>query len=137
LQLSLENEKLTQARAAYRLALQTRGEADDDIVGYVFAVNGRISSADVYPSNALFRKMWPKQLAAGITEAIGAGSTKPAAAPSVDAVADFIASAEKAAPHEENVNALLHREVRDADKSLFVEARSADGAWVHRSYLAK
>src|SRR5262249_6602651 len=36
LQLSLENEKLKNAQAAYLKALQPAGEAGDDIIGYVF-----------------------------------------------------------------------------------------------------
>ena len=52
-------------------ALEQAGEKDDDVVGYVFAVNGKLNSADVYPSNGLFRKMWPKLLQASVTEAIG------------------------------------------------------------------
>jgi hypothetical protein len=137
LQLSLENEKLQKARAAYLSALEEAGEKKDDIVGYVFAVNGRISSADVYPSNALFSKMWPKQLAAGVTEAIGAVETKPAATPSTDAVDQFLTMAEKGKAQEQVVNNLSRQEVRDADATLFVEARRGDGAWVHRNYLAK
>ena len=77
LQLSLENEKLKEARAAYIKALQGAGEKDGDVVGYVVAINGKLSVANVYPSNGLFRKMWEKQLAAVVTEAIG---EKPGAA---------------------------------------------------------
>jgi hypothetical protein len=33
-------------------------------------VIGAPSRADIYPSNGLFRKMWPKLLRASITEAI-------------------------------------------------------------------
>ena len=58
LQLAYENEKLQTARAAYIKTLQPAGEKDGDIIGYVFAINGRINSADIYPSNGLFRKMW-------------------------------------------------------------------------------
>jgi len=60
LQLSLENEKLKEAQAAYISALQGAGESTDDIVGYVFAINGKINGGDVYPSNALFRKCGPR-----------------------------------------------------------------------------
>ena len=35
------------------------------------AINGKAVSANVYPSNGLFRKVWAKQLAAVVTEAIG------------------------------------------------------------------
>jgi ARG and Rhodanese-Phosphatase-superfamily-associated Protein domain len=137
LQLSLENEKLQEARAAYLKALESSGAKEEDIVGYVFAVNGRISSADVYPSNAMFRKMWPKQLAAGVTEAIGAKGGEPAPAPSAKAAEQFMAAAEQGKADEQVVNELTRQEVRDADKALYVEARRSDGTWVHRNYLAK
>jgi hypothetical protein len=139
LQLSLENEKLKEARAAYVRALQPQGEEKDDIIGYVIAVNGRINSADVYPSNALFRKMWPKLLVAAVTEAIGSESDKAAAAPAPSAagVSEFLATAEKGNAQEQVVNPLSRQELRDADAALFVEARRGDGSWVHRNYLAK
>jgi ARG and Rhodanese-Phosphatase-superfamily-associated Protein domain len=137
LQLALENEKLQKARAAYIKTLQDQGTREDDIVGYALAINGRISSADVYPSNALFRKMWEKQLTAGVTEAIGNKTDAAKPAPASDGVAQFLAAAEKPKAEEQVVNDLSRQEVRDADKSLFVEAQSSSGAWVHRNYLAK
>jgi hypothetical protein len=140
LQLSLENEKLKEARAGYMGALEDAAAKEGDVVGYVIAVNGSVASADVYPSNALFRKMWGKQLAAAVTEAIGAKRTdavEPAAAPSVETVQGFLVAAESGRAQEEAVNELTRQEVRDADKALFVEARRGNGAWVHRNYLAK
>src|SRR5947207_916214 len=86
LQLSLENEKLKDRQAAYVQALQVAGEVDG-VVGYVFAVNGKLNSADIYPSNGLFRKMWPKLLAANATEAIGeTGMAAEPALPSTEQV---------------------------------------------------
>jgi len=137
LQLSLENEKLQKARAAYVEALQAAGEGKDDIVGYVFAINGRIGGADVYPSNALFRKMWPKQLAAGVTEAIGEAGASRTDAPAPEAAAQFLQGAEKGSSREEVVNNLSRQEIHDADEALYIEARRGDGVWVHRNYLAK
>jgi len=141
LQLALENEKLKDARNGYIGALQPAGESGADIVGYVVAINGKISAANLYPSNGLFRKMWGKQLAAVVTEAIGenAGSTAPAAAPppAPSAATEFLAEAEKGKSHERAVAPGTRQEVRDADKSLYNEARGADGNWIHRSYLAK
>ena len=137
LQLSLENEKLKAERVRYIGALQGGGEKGDDIVGYVLAVNGRISSADVYPSNALFRKMWAKQLAAGVTEAIGGKDGKAVAAPSAKEAEQFLVTAEAGRSAKEAINQLASREVREADKAMFVEAQRPDGGWVLRSYLAK
>lgn len=143
LQLSLENEKLKAARADYVKSLQAAGEAGDDIIGYVVAINGQLSSANIYPSNGLFRKMWGKQLVASVTEAIGerarAPSTpdaKPAAPPPADAGA-FLAAAEKGKREERATVGGMRLETRDTDKGLFNETKRADGRWVYRNYLAK
>jgi ARG/rhodanese/phosphatase superfamily protein len=139
LQLSLEHEKLKEARAGYVKALQGAGEKDADVVGYAVAINGKLSVANVYPSNALFRKMWEKQLAAVVTEAIGekAGAAPTAAPPPAPAATEFLAAAEKGKSHERALAAGMRQEVRDAAGALYNEARGSDGNWIHRSYLAK
>ncbi len=137
LQLSLENEKLKQAQTAYIAALQGAGETGDDIVGYVFAINGKINSGDVYASNALFRKMWSKLLAADVTEAISVKEAAGAAPPSVKDVAAFLATASTGVKAERAINASVRLATRDGDASLYAETRRADGSWVHRNYLAK
>ncbi len=137
LQLSLENESLQKARAAYVSTLEEKGGAEGDIVGYVFAVNGKINGADLYPSNALFRKMWPKMLAAGVTEAIGERDGEKSAAPPVEKIAEFLAAAEKGGRHEEEIAKLMRIETRDAPEALFVESKGRDGRWTHRNYVAK
>ena len=139
LQLSLENEELKQAQAAYIAALRGAGESGDDIVGYVFAINGKINSGDVYASNALFRKMWSKLLAANVTEAISVKEASGVAAPPppVKDVEAFLAKASAGATTERAINASVHLATADGDTSLYAETRRADGSWVHRNYLAK
>ena len=139
LQLSLENEKLKEARTAYVAALRPAGEKDSDVVGFVVAINGKMTAANLYPSNGLFRKMWEKQLAAVVTESIGEKSraAPKAAPPPAPAVTEFLSEAEKGKSTERAIAAGTRQETRDADKSLYNEARSADGKWIHRSYLAK
>lgn len=136
LQLSLENEKVRDAQLAYVKGLQAAGEPDD-VVGYAFAINGKLNSVEVYPSNALFRKMWPKLLTANAIEAIGEKSSTAAAPPSTDEVMAFIEAAEQGKASEKPLNAGVSLETRDADNALYFETRRADGAWVHRNYLAK
>lgn len=139
LQLSLENQKLKDARAAYFAALEDKVKAEGDVVGLVFAVNGKVNSADVYPSNGLFQKMWPKLLNASVTEAIGEKQQQGvgAAAPATAVVEAFLASAEQGKPEEQTIGKLMRQETRDAEKSLYVEARKPGGDFVHRNYLAK
>ena len=91
------------ARRLHHGAARRAGLKDGDVVGYVVAINGKLSSANVYPSNGLFRKMWEKQLAAVVTEAIGEkrGAARRRAQPPAPAAAtEFLAAAEKGKPYE-------------------------------------
>jgi hypothetical protein len=134
--LTLDNEKLQRAQTAYVSALQSAGERDDDVIGYVFAINGRVNSAAVYSSNGLFRKMWPKLLRASAVEAIGAG-TENAKPPAVEEVKGFLKDAEAGQSTNRKLTASVTQQTRDAPKSLFVETKRSEGPWITRSYLAK
>jgi len=140
LQLALENGGLERAQADYVQALQPLGEKDDDIVGFVFALNGKINSADIYPSNGLFRKMWPKLLRASVTEALGERDLPTAPPPPVATATSFLSTPVDAKTVEKGATAQGRLEMRDSATALFTQAKpaaAADGAWVHRNYLAK
>ncbi len=142
LQLALENEKLIDAQQSFVKALKSAGEADDDIIGYVFAVNGKLNSADVYPSNGLFRKMWGKLLNASATEAISHKDETRDEPPSIETVTAFLADAERGKSTEKPLNAGARLETREGDKAYFFETARVSAApaatgWVHRNYLAK
>jgi hypothetical protein len=139
LQLALENEKLAATRKAYVDALRAAGEADGDIIGYAFAIDGRINSADVYPSNGLFRKMWPKLLEASATEAIGAAAGSGSAPPPRPAdIEAFLEAAQSAAPGKaQPLEGQALMETRESPQALYVATSLADGTPLHRNYLAK
>jgi len=140
LQLALENSRLDHEVADYVGALQAAGERADDIVGYVFAVNGKVNSADIYPSNGLFRKMWPKLLRASAIEAIGERNVAGEPAPPTAVVSDFINAANHGRAEEAAPSAQTHISKRESRGALFLETRPAAApvdAWVHRNYLAK
>jgi hypothetical protein len=140
LQLALENGGLERAQAEYVKALQPLGEKEDDIVGYVFAINGKINSADIYPSNGLFRKMWPKLLRASVTEALGERNVPAEPPPPVAAASTFLATPADAPAVERSATEQGRVEVRDGAKAVFMQAKPAaapGSAWVHRNYLAK
>ena len=137
LQLALENEKLKDAQAGYLAALKPAGEKDSDVLGYVFAINGKLNSAEIYPSNGLFRKMWPKLVQASITEAIGQKNSGGEPTPSGEAAQAFLDAAAKGKSSEKPLAAQVQLETRDSDKSLYFETRRQNGSWAHRSYLAK
>jgi len=138
LQLTLEHKTLIAARKKLIAALKQKTDTSSDIVGYVFAINGRLNSADIYPSNGLFRKMWPKLLAASATEALAEKDNKSKTArPSIADVRDFLKTAEKGKSTKAKLTGRLQRETRAVKgKGLYLATRRHDGTFVHRSYLA-
>jgi hypothetical protein len=138
LQLALESKKLVEAQKTYIDALQGAAETEPDVVGYVFAVNGRISSGDIYASNALFRKLWPKLLKAAATEAIGAEKVLPKALdPTVAGINEFLAAPAAAKPTEVPSIDGQTLETREAAAALDFATKSASGDIIHRNVLAR
>jgi TonB family protein len=74
LELSLDNEELKRRTDRYiqriNSSIRTRLGGLKQAVGFAFAVNGEISSVQVYASGALFRRLYPKLLRAAAVEAI-------------------------------------------------------------------
>src|ERR1700716_1261092 len=56
-QLALENKEVQKTSDSYFKALAGIINGKPDVIGYVFAINGKINSADIYASNALFKKL--------------------------------------------------------------------------------
>ena len=135
LQLALENDKLVAARKAYVDALLLAAK-DDDIVGYVFAINGTLNSGDVYSSNALFRKMWPKLLTASAVEAISHRGESESAAPASKDVLAFLGKADAGTESKTQLNFGVNRVTHASPAAYMFETAKADG-WVHKNYVAR
>jgi len=140
LELAVDNQKVKESAATYINALSGVLKKHPDVIGYVFAINGEVNSADAYGSAALFAKLWPKLLKATATEAIAElnGETRPEAV-SVDAVQDFLGTAEKPKPTEKSVNNRIQLVTREDEKNILFETRDRrqQNAWVHRNYIKK
>jgi hypothetical protein len=140
LQLSLENKELQQMREAYIQKLVKIVEGQADVIGYAFAVNGKVNSADVYASSQLFKKLWPKLLRATAVEAIAElrkGQTFDAV--NREAIESFLAAAERGRASEKGVTARIKLVTREADESVLFETHDAKHAeaWIHRSYVTR
>jgi hypothetical protein len=139
LQLAVENGKVQETADGYVKALSGVIQSSDDVIGYVFAINGKVNSADIYGSNVLFRKLWPKLLKANAVEAIAelqGNKFKPASAESVQG---FLADSEKAKGSPKDVSARVNLMTREDDENILFETRDKqeNGAWVHRNYIKK
>lgn len=140
MQLALENKKVTEAAGAYISKLSGIIEGRPDIVGYAFAINGKLNSADVYATHDLFRRMWPKLLKASSIEAVAEkrNQTK-SAPPNAHAVQAAFADAEHGRESSKEIASRLKVVMRETGKGLLFETRDRDqqGAWIHRSYVMK
>ena len=97
-QLSVEDEDLQKRKEQYRVALAKIIEEKPDAVGYAFAINGEINTADAYGSGILFRKLWNKLLDAAALEAIAEShrkSEKPAPPVTADSIRQWFSEAEQ------------------------------------------
>lgn len=144
LQLTLENRRVKETTQDYLKQLAPLIEGKPDVIGYAFAINGRINSADIYSSGALFRKLWPKMLDASAVEAIAEllpeemkdGKFHPVTA---EAIALFLKDAESGAVEQKDVTPRVLAIKRETGRNLFFETRDRDrgSVWLHRNYLAK
>jgi ARG/rhodanese/phosphatase superfamily protein len=139
-ELSVENSKVKETTAAYIKELSGLLQNKPDVIGYVFAINGEVNSADVYASRALFVKLWPKLLKASAVEAIAELNQKldhkPVASETVET---FLADSEKGTAATKQVTARVKVVTREDDKNIFFETqdRAQKDGWVHRSYIRK
>jgi hypothetical protein len=139
-QLTLENRQVQETADAYLKALAHVADGQHDVIGYAFAINGRVNSADVYASGALFRKLWPSLLKASAVEAIAElqkNGKFDAVAPAD--VSAFLEDAGTGAATEQDVTKRVRMITRESKVNILFETRdrSAAGAWLHRSYIKK
>jgi hypothetical protein len=146
LQLSLENKKLQETTEQYVKAFASAAETPNAI-GFAFAINGQVKSADVYASHELFVKLWPKLLRATAVEAVAdLQKGKTFNAPELAAVKLFIETSEKGKSTDRQVTERVRMTTRDGEKHLLYETKdlaarnpeaAAPAAWIHRNYLLK
>jgi len=146
LELALENHKVKESTDDYIKALTNITGNKTDVIGYVFAINGHVNSADIYASRALFAKLWPKLLKANATEAVAelqadgaAAEGAPAKPVTSESVQTFFDEAEKGAESQKAVSTRVHLVTKEDDKNVFYETRdrAQNGGWVHRNYIKK
>ena len=139
-ELSVENANVKGMTAAYINALAGLLQNKKDVIGYVFAINGHINSADVYASRALFAKLWPKLLKASAVEAVAElkKDVKPQPV-ATDVVHMFLAESEKGTAATRQVTRRVTMVTREDEKNIFFETqdRAQNDNWVHRNYIRK
>lgn len=141
-----QNRTLSGGRDAYVAALLPHLRQHKNAVGLAVAINGHVTSADVYASPALFRPLAEKLLDSYALEALLAGNrTQQVAAPGRQQVTAFLSVAAAAVPATETVGRAMQRSTRETDEAVMYEygrldpptGRGRGVVVVHQSYLKK
>lgn len=139
MELSMEDSKVKETSAAYINTLSGHMQSRSDVIGYVLAINGKVTSADVYASHALFAKLWPKLLKSNAVEAIAALNDAEHKPVTSETVQGFLAESEKATAEAKDVTPRVRMVTREDDKTIFSETqdRQQKDGYIHRNYMRK
>jgi hypothetical protein len=140
-QLALEAPKLQERVDGFKKDLSGLADKHPDALGYVVAVNGKVTGADVYATHDLFRKVWPKLLAASAVDAVGS-ARQGASAPPPPPMAEVRAAATgrgARVTEDKQINGRTNSVKADLPQGMVVETNDsgAAGGLVHRTYVTK
>ena len=110
------------------------------MIGYAFAINGKVNSADVYASSALFKKLWPKLLKASAIEAVAElRRGEKFDAPKPVEVQSFLNDGSKGAEQEKEVSSRVQMVTRDSKDNVSFDTRdrAKSDVVVHRNIIKK
>jgi hypothetical protein len=140
LPLALENKAVQESTTPYLNYFSTLVCPRSGTIGFAYAINGELKSADVYSSNNMFQQLWPRLLKAAAVEAVATPRVKrsPNALP-LETVGAFLLNSERGEETVIEVNPRTLSVKREAEEGLFLETRDIpyNGAWIHRSYLKR
>ncbi len=111
----------------------------NDVIGFAFAIDGKLNSADVYGSHELFAKLWMKLLRASCVEAVTSYKDGKKMEPvNANMLKAAMADAESAKAFQSILNDRTELLKRETAQNVMFETRDrSNGAWVHRNYLTK
>lgn len=140
LQLALEDTGVAQSAQDYIDAINKTTKVEKNVIGFVFAINGEINSADVYGNSALFKKMWPKLLEACAIEAISEsrGSTQARAIPAQE-VSKWMDEVESGKKSNKSVDGDTEFKIKDSQQNILYETYTKDNQeqWIHKNMIKK
>jgi len=136
LPLALADDSVARALAPALDAL-AEAAAGSDVIGAVFAVNGKVVGADIYGSGALFAKAWPKLLRGYATAALAADAADLVVPPTVEAATAFLAAAEQGEARPAIRAASASTLTRDSAQAHYSVTTRPDDSVVHRAYVPR
>ena len=140
LPLAVENEAVRRRVEGYLLPFSNLLAAQPEAVGFAFAINGRINSADLYAAPELFRKLWPKLLEAAALEALAEADAPgvTCAIPTAAEVSEWLRRSSRGRKTRHAVTPRVTLVVRENDGVVSFETMDAEQSnlCVHQNVLA-
>ena len=133
LELTLGNKDVRKHAEEYVTALIDTIKGRKHIIGFVFAINGQLNTAEVYGSEDLFSQLWPKLLRTAAVEAFAElKKDEHIKAPSAKAAAAFLEYPEKSQVQRNRINNWLTAITHEGkDKVIFESLFTNEHALVH------
>ncbi len=141
LPLAVENPVVRRRLADYLLTFTNLLLDNPDAVGFAFAINGRINSADLYASPGLFHKLWSKLLEAAALEALAEANAPgvTCSTPTAKEVSTWLRRANRGSKTRHAVTPRITVVVRENAGQVSFETMDAEQSnlCVHQNILAQ
>lgn len=139
LQLSIENEDFKREVTAYKKAIEQKLPSLNGVVGFAFAINGEINSADIYASYDLFKQLWPKVLESTVMEAVVAEDKGESRSVSSLDIAAWFKTVESEKEKSEEINRAVDQNIKESESDVLYEAtlKGSKSEWIHKNYIKK
>ncbi len=140
------SEEIDEKTKKYVDKIEAPVSKQNQVVGAIIAVNGKIKAVDIFGSTPLFRKVWPKLLQGHVLDAIGATDSPQSDEPSTREKAKTFMAAVMAADVEKRTEGGLVVTQREDENIISYSAEEPDAAMggmggfggaVHSSGFAK
>jgi len=140
LQLTLENKNLDKIKKQYLDEFEPLLNGKTDVIGFAYAINGELNSAEIYNNKNLFRALWPKLLDSAVTEAVAeCDNDRKYQNVQASELKSFFETALSGSPRERTVSkSTLVRTYTTPTTVLFETLDlDADATWIHKSFINK
>lgn len=140
LQLTLEDKDIEKQTKAYVDAISALVKDKKRTIGFVFAINDEINSADIYGNTTLFQKLFPKMLEACATEALSERhENSDTNNLTINDINKWMADAEKGKETRKDINSDNHLKIKDSESDMIFETYDKNKAstWIHKNIIKK
>lgn len=138
LELTLDHERVVRRRQDYLKNLQPLLDQHPNAIGFAFAINGQLNSAESYASHNLFAAFWPKLLESAAVEALAERrEMTPVPTVTEQHVRAMLEQAESAATQSQQITDRVSVHTRRSDKTIpfDTEDSALPKAYLHRHYI--